>query len=122
MKSISFWKDTWCVEEALCLSFPSLFNLAAFKEARVENVWDSSREEGGWTPVFLRPLNDWELDEVTSFLQVLHRRKVQDQEDMLLLKDPKSDGFSMKIMYRLLDLTPSQDFPFRSIWNPFLFF
>ena len=43
---IAFWKDTWCGEEAFCNSFSSLFALATSKEALVENVWESSREDG----------------------------------------------------------------------------
>ena len=39
---VSFWKDLWCGGEALCLSFPSLFDLAAQKQALVADVWDST--------------------------------------------------------------------------------
>ena len=57
-RRLGFWKDSWCGETVLCNAFPTLFNLAAHKDARVADVWDSSREEGGWSPVFLRPFND----------------------------------------------------------------
>ena len=40
-RRISFWKDAWCGEEALCARFPVLFNLALNKEARVADIWDS---------------------------------------------------------------------------------
>ena len=32
-RRVSFWKDKWCGNEALCVSFPSLFALASSKEA-----------------------------------------------------------------------------------------
>ncbi|RVW55327.1 hypothetical protein CK203_089065 [Vitis vinifera] len=32
-KRVSFWKDKWCGNVALCDSFPSLYALATFKEA-----------------------------------------------------------------------------------------
>ena len=35
---INFWKDVWCGEEALCSSYPSLFNLALNKEAKIANI------------------------------------------------------------------------------------
>ena len=57
-RRLGFWKDPWCNETVLCNEFPTLFNLAVHKDARVVDVWDSSREEGGWSPVFLRPFND----------------------------------------------------------------
>ena len=43
---VSFWKDAWCGEEAMCSVYPSLFNLAPHKEAMVANMWDHGRGEG----------------------------------------------------------------------------
>ena len=34
-RGASFWKDMCCGEEALSLTFPTLFNLAAHKDAMV---------------------------------------------------------------------------------------
>ena len=42
----------------LCSVYPSLFNLAMHKEAMVADMWDCGRGEGGWSPTFLRSLND----------------------------------------------------------------
>ena len=53
------------------------------------------------------------------FLHILFRRKIGAfQEDKLVLKNAKSDGFIVKVMYRVLDCSPSMVFPFHSIWNP----
>ena len=30
---VNFWKDRWCGDEPLCVSFPSLFVLVVFKDA-----------------------------------------------------------------------------------------
>ena len=38
-------------------------------------------------------------------------------EDKLLLKESSNGNFSVRTMYRGLDLSPKIDFPFRSIWN-----
>ena len=57
-------------------SFPTLFSLAD-KDAKVADVWDVSRVEGGWAPVFLRSFNDREMEEVESFLLLLHNRKIR---------------------------------------------
>ena len=103
----------------LCNAFPTLFNLVAHKDVRVADVWDSSREEGGWSPVFLRPFNDWEVEEVQRFLHFLHNKKIRPfQEDWLLLKETMTDGFSVRLMYRKLMHSSSTDFPCQSIWNP----
>ena len=53
------------------------------------------------------------------FLPILFRRKIHAfQEDELLLKNAKFDGFVVKIMYMVLDHSPHMTFPFPSIWNP----
>ena len=97
----------------LCNAFPTLFNLAAHKDVRVADVWDSSREEGGWSPIFLRPFNDWEVEEVERFLHFLHNKKIRPfQEDRLLLKKTMTDGFSVRLMYRKLVHSLPTDFPF----------
>ena len=100
-------------------AFPTLFNLAAHKDARVADVWDSSREDGGWSPVFLRPFNDCEVEEVERFVHFLHSKKIRPfQEDRLLLKETMTDGFSVRHMYRKLMYSLPTDLPCRSIWNP----
>ena len=93
----------------------TIFNSAG----RVAKVWDSTREDGGWSPVFLRPFNDWEMDEVERFLLFLQNRKIRSfQEDRLILKETRPDGFSVRLMYRKLIHSLPTDFPWRSIWNP----
>ena len=37
-RRVKFWRDRWCGDEPLCLSFPSLFTLASSKEAWVANL------------------------------------------------------------------------------------
>ena len=103
----------------LCNEFPTLFNLAVHKDARVVDVWDSSRKEGGWSPIFLKPFNDWEMEEVERFLHFLVNKKIRPyQEDRLLLKESRTPGFSVSLIYRKLRYSPPTDFPWRSIWNP----
>ena len=118
-RRLGFWKDPWYDETVLSHAFPTLFNLAAHKDARVADVWDSSVEVGSWSPVFSRPFNDWEMEEVDSFLLFLHNKKIRsNQEDRLSLKESTTDGFSVRQMYRMLMFSPPLDFPSRSIWNP----
>ena len=118
-RRINFWKDVWCGDEALCSSYPSLFNLALNKEATVADIWDRGEGAGCWSPTFLRPLNDWEIEEMVRFLQTLHNQNfLPTGEDKLLLKDVKEKGFSVKIMYKGFDISPAFDFPYRLFWNP----
>ena len=99
-------------------AFPTLFNLAVHKDARVADVWDSSRGDGGRSPVFLRPFNDWEVEEVERLLHFLHNKEIRPfQEDRLVLKETMTDGFSVRHMYHKLMHSLPTDFPCRSIWN-----
>ena len=68
---VCFWKDIWCGEEALCWSFPTLFNLVVHKDALVRVVWDYLGVGGGWIPCFIRSFNDWEMREVENFLHMI---------------------------------------------------
>ena len=45
---IRFWKDVWGGggDEALCLTFPTLFSLAAQKDVMIREFWDDSLDGG----------------------------------------------------------------------------
>ena len=45
--------------------------MVANKEVSVADVWEPSCEGGVWTPCFVRPFNDWEMEEIQNLLQAL---------------------------------------------------
>ena len=52
------------------------------RKAWVTDVWNPEGEGGGWTPLFSRAFNDWELDLVECFLQKIQAIRVhRDVED-----------------------------------------
>ena len=103
----------------MSLSFPNLFRLTAQKFARAADLWNWESGERGWNPIFIRSFNDWEMEEVDRFLQILCRKQINPLlEDKILFKGSRNEGFSVKIMYRVLDCSPQVEFPSRSIWNP----
>ena len=56
---------------------------------------------------------------VERFLLFLQNRKIRPfQEDRLILKETRPDGFSVRLMYRKLMHSLPTDFPWHSIWNP----
>ncbi|KAL6328006.1 hypothetical protein AAG906_031350 [Vitis piasezkii] len=91
-RGVRFWKDIWCGNIPLCEAYPSLFDLAVSKDARVADCWDSMGEVGGWNPRFLRPFNDWEVEE----------RLNVDLEDRIVWNETK-DGIFSKICFNSLD-------------------
>ena len=58
--------------EALSNRFPTLFNLATNKEAKIADIWEIREGEGFWSPTFNRDLNNWEIEEMTRFFHILH--------------------------------------------------
>ena len=117
---VRFWRDRWCGDSPLSVSFPTLFDLAIDKEAWVMDFWDPLVEGGwgGWNPCFSRSLNDWEVDEVESFLRRLHGKKVcDDVEDVEFWTETKSERFSVKSLYNALESCSPSLFPSNCIWN-----
>ena len=83
------------------------------------DVWDPVGEEGGWSPRFSRSFNDWELEDVQSFMHIIQgKRVVSNQEDLLLMKDVKDGRFSMNPFYKHLVSEQDPPFPFHFVWNP----
>ena len=65
------WKDKWCRSMDLCDAFLNLFVIAAHKDVVIKEMWSPDEGGGCWNPLFLRPFNDWELEEVNNFLTCL---------------------------------------------------
>ena len=49
----------------------------------MSNVWNPNGDGGGWTPLFSRVFNDWEVELVERFLQKIQafrvHREVEDR-------------------------------------------
>ena len=73
---IRFWEDVWCRRNSLCELFPMMYALANSKGATVGEVWDTTWGEGVWNPRFVRPFNDWEIEEVQRFISQIGNRKI----------------------------------------------
>ena len=104
--------------EPLCVSFPSLFALAVFKDAWVKDVWRYNESGGSWSPLFSRLLNDWELDEVCSFFVALNGKRIQQGvDDREIWRKTKCGKFSVKSLYKSLVSGHLASFPSLVIWK-----
>ena len=61
------------------------------KKAWVADVWNLEGDGGGWTPLFSRAFNDWELEWVERFLQNIQAIRVH------MDVDDKSDLDSFEV-------------------------
>ena len=98
-----------------------MFDLAGSKDAWVADYWDPMGEEGGWTPLFLRPFNDWEVEEVERLLSSIQDKRLDaDGEDRMLWKGTKNEIFTVKSLYKSLDHSCAVSFPGKIIWSPYV--
>ena len=117
---VRFWRDRWCGDSPLCVSFPSLFALSVDKEAWVADIWDPLAEGGwgGWNPCFSIAFNDWVVEEAERFLERLHGKRVLgDVDDMVFWTKTKSRKFSVKSLYLALEAGCPSLFLSSCIWN-----
>ena len=102
-------------------AYNTLILLATNKEILVANVWESSGEDGGWSPCFSRPFNDWEVEDIQRFLQAIQVKSVHpNQEDLMLLKETKDGTFSVKWFNEVLNHSVTILFPHGIIWNTWI--
>ena len=101
--------------------FPSLYVFTAFKEVWLVELWDSSGEEGVWSPRFSRPFNDWEVEEVERLFSTIRERRHNPLlEDRVLWKETKDGIFFVKSLYSALVSRSIVQSPNSIIWSPYV--
>ena len=105
-------------EYPLQVSFPLLFALAESKEAWVRDYWNDVSSEGGLNLIFTRPFNDWEVDGAESLLCRLGRYTLDEEAvDRVRWKLLNIGVFTVKSMYKALQLSTFEPFPWQIIWR-----
>ena len=87
-RHMRFRWDIWVGNSKLKDLFPTLFRIAAHKSTSMADLWGTQGgEDGCWEVHFRRSFQDWELEEVTRFLEHISAIKVQEGEDSLAWKN-----------------------------------
>ena len=114
---ILFWHDTWCDNQPLKHTFPSLFSIARYKEAWVKDnfIWRNGVVE--WNVIFVCAVQDWELDVISSFFEMLYSCRIsQGIVDHIRWSPSKKGLFEVKLFYKALSSQNYEVFPWKSIW------
>jgi hypothetical protein len=74
---ICFWDDVRCGDRALKDAFPSLFNIARFKEVSIADNVERSNGVVQWNIQFIWLINDWEVEVLASFYRCLYSCKLR---------------------------------------------
>ncbi|RVW40614.1 Retrovirus-related Pol polyprotein from transposon RE1 [Vitis vinifera] len=120
-RRVRFWKDKWCGNEPLCESFPSLFVISLAKDVWVSDVWNPDGVGDGWTPLFSRALNDWEIEMVERFMLKIQPFRMQREiEDKVVWTASRNGVFLVKSLYSILQPGGSALFLFDSIWRAYV--
>ena len=69
---------------------------------------------------FRRSFQDWELEEVTRFLDHIFTVKVQEGNDSLFWKIEKRGKFNVKSYYRSLKGENNPLFPAKEVWGSYV--
>jgi hypothetical protein len=99
---VLFWQDVWCGESPLKILFPALFNVACAKEAWMEENMDIANGAIHWNVMLIRPVHDWEMEEVSRFFKLLYSQHVRDGGvDKFYWMPSKRKNFEVKLYYQV---------------------
>jgi hypothetical protein len=114
---ISFWGKVWCGSLPLLEVFPGLYSLASNKEASIVDDFDSLSRSRQWTFSFLRPLNNWEVEDLASFYSLLYSYKLGGGVDKIWWVLNRNGKFKVRSFYNSLISNVNSPFPWKSIWR-----
>jgi hypothetical protein len=115
---VRFWHDWWCGDMALKDAFPELFVISRDTEVSVADLMSFPNGLLHWDFHFVRNVNDWELESLTSFMDLLYSCHMEGVgEDRLSWRSRPSKGFTVKTFYHCLCPSHSGSFPWKFIWK-----
>ena len=108
----------WCGGDPLREAFPELYRIARVKEGVVADFMHFRGGSVHWEVNFTRLIQDWELESISSFLDLLYSVTVhRDEEDKLIWKLSPGKGFQLKAFYNAICSPGFGSFPWKSIWK-----
>ena len=69
---VKFWHDPWCGDSPLKGAFSDLFSITASKDAAVADLMLVRNGKILWKVDFMRNFQDWEMDSMVSFLNLIY--------------------------------------------------
>ena len=99
-------------------AYPELYCIACNKEAVVADFVHFRGDSVHWEVNYTQLVQDWELESVSSFLEVLHSAKIKRYEqDKMCWQTSPSNGFQVKSFYKHLSSLGAGSFLWKNIWK-----
>ena len=74
---VKFWRDRWCGETPLVVSYLELFIFFRDKEASVVELMKLTNGTLHWDVSFFRVAHNWELEAMLSFMDTIYGTSVK---------------------------------------------
>ena len=107
-----FWDDVWCLDVPLKEAFPGLYRLACIKDVTVADSVLFRGAAISWEVNLTRTMQDWELETISAFLELLYSTTIKrNEEDRMCWRPSLTKGFHVKSYYKVLSSHGGALFP-----------
>jgi hypothetical protein len=117
---ILFWIDRWCGDRPLKDVFLDLYACASNRQATIAStlIQSASGSRFEWNVHFVRNFNDWEVEGVASFFELLHSHtSFKEGGDGLRWRLTGNGIFNIRSYYLALRDNHPVTFPWKAIWG-----
>ena len=99
--------------------FPELYRITRNKEAFVANHLRLRNDVVHWELDFIRLTQDWEMESMSSFLDLIYSVSMKGQgSDQVCWRPSRSKTFQVRSFYYVLAPKNGMRFPWKCIWKP----
>jgi hypothetical protein len=116
---VRFWHDLCWGDSPFKVTYPELYEISGNTDDYVAMLMSVDSSVLHWDLDFFRNIHDWELESMTSFMDLIYSVTLEGLRDDRLhwLRNAKRD-YSVKSFYRCLSPSLSMSFPWKGIWKP----